>query len=202
MSKLYIDTQLKSRVVLHPSQMNNDIYINLKESLVKKVEGKCVNNHGFVVTVYEIVDHSSGEISDNSTLGSAIYTVTFSCRLCKPLVNKEIICKVDRMNQHLISVVNGPLIVIIPMDRLNESNFFLDHRDNIRYKKDENNSEILKQNDYVKVMLETISFDDKDTKIKAIGILKDMATKKEEKLFQTEQYKDGETEDVVVKVED
>ena len=202
MSKLYIDTQLKSRVVLHPSQMNNDIYINLKESLVKKVEGKCVNNHGFVVTVYEIVDHSSGEISDNSTLGSAIYTVTFSCRLCKPLVNKEIICKVDRMNQHLISVVNGPLIVIIPMDRLNESNFFLDHRDNIRYKKDENNSEILKQNDYVKVMLETISFDDKDTKIKAIGILKDMATKKEEKLFQTEQYKDGETEDVVVNVED
>jgi len=182
--------------------MNNDIYINLKESLVQKVEGKCVNNHGYVVTVYEIVKKSSGIISDNSSLGSAIFNVTYSCRLCKPLINKEIICKVDRMNQHLISVTNGPLIVIIPMDRLNENKFFLDHRDNIIYKKDEENSELLKQNDYVKVMLETIRFNDKDTKIKAIGILKDMATKKEEKLFQTEQYKDGETEDVVLEVED
>jgi DNA-directed RNA polymerase subunit E'/Rpb7 len=193
MSNLYIDTKLNSRIVLHPSKMNNDIYTNLKEELVNKVEGKCVKNYGYIVTVYKIDEYSNGVISPNNFLGSAIFNVTYSCRICKPSINNVIIAKVDKINQHLIRVVNGPLISLITMDRLNNEKFFLDQKDNVRYKSGNDNI-LLKDNDFVKVLILTIRFNDKDIKIKSIGLLQDIATEKEKKQFYSEQYSSNETE--------
>ena len=36
----YLDSELYSRILIRPQQINNDIYINLKNNLKKKVEKK------------------------------------------------------------------------------------------------------------------------------------------------------------------
>jgi DNA-directed RNA polymerase subunit E'/Rpb7 len=186
MSNLYIDTKLSSRIVLHPSQMNNDIYTNIKEELVNKVEGQCVKE-GYVVTVYKIDEYTNGVISSNNFRGSAIFNVNYSCRLCKPLVDSTIIGKVEKINHHFIKVVNGPLIILVTMNRLNNDKFFLDQKDSVRYKENDKNL-TLKENDFVKVLIQTIRFNDKDIKIKSIGLLKDIATVKEKDIFYSEQF--------------
>ena len=191
MSNLYIDTKLSSRIVLHPSKMNNDIYTNIKEELVNKVEGKCVKNYGYVVTVYKIDEYKNGFISSNNFRGSAIFNVDYSCRLCKPLVDSTIIGKVEKINHHFIKVVNGPLVILVTMNRLNNDRFFLDQKDNVRYKENDENM-TLKENDFVKVLIQTIRFNDKDIKIKSIGILQDIATEKEKKIYFSEQFSSKE----------
>ncbi len=57
LSSPYIDTELYSRILIRPQQINNDIYINLKNNLKKKVEKKC-NKYGFITKIYKILDFS------------------------------------------------------------------------------------------------------------------------------------------------
>ena len=40
--------------LIRPQQINNDIYINLKNNLKKKVEKKC-NKYGFITKIYKIL---------------------------------------------------------------------------------------------------------------------------------------------------
>ena len=88
----YFDTQLHSRITIHPQQINNDIYINLKNNLKKKVEKKC-NKYGFVTKVYKIVDYSDGEIIPENLDASHVFNIKFSCRVCLPVMDNLIICK-------------------------------------------------------------------------------------------------------------
>ena len=88
-------------------------------------------------------------------------------------------------------VVNGPLVILVTMNRLNNERFFLDQKDNVRYKvKNENLT--LKENDFVKVLIQTIRFNDRDIKIKSIGLLQDIATEKEKNIFYSEQFTSNE----------
>ena len=48
----YLDSELYSRILIRPQQINNDIYINLKNNLKKKVEKKC-NKYGFITKIYK-----------------------------------------------------------------------------------------------------------------------------------------------------
>ena len=115
----YFDTELYSRILIHPQQINNDIYINLKNNLKKKVEKKC-NKYGFITKVYKIVDYSDGEIIPENFDASHVFNVKFSCRVCRPVINNKIICKIDLLNKALIKASNGPIICIIGINYINE----------------------------------------------------------------------------------
>ena len=45
----YINTKLTTSVLLHPYQMDNKIYINLKKNLEKKIVGSCFSKYGYIV---------------------------------------------------------------------------------------------------------------------------------------------------------
>ena len=55
----YKNTIFYTRVKLLPYQMNNELYINLKNNLVKKVEKRC-NKYGYVNKVYKILSYGDG----------------------------------------------------------------------------------------------------------------------------------------------
>ena len=193
MSSPYINTKLKTRISLLPDQLDNKIYINLKRNLERNILNKCFRSYGFVSEIYEIIKYESGLVEPENLMASAIFNIEFSCRLCRPIKNTKIICQINRVNKVLITAENGPILVIITNDRINDKVFFTDNNNNIRYKKDDT-SHILKANDFVIITILSIMFNNGDDKIKAIGMLDNIASEKDTEKFYSDLYnKDGDT---------
>jgi DNA-directed RNA polymerase subunit E'/Rpb7 len=191
MTSPYINTRLSTSIYLAPDKFDNKIYLNLKKTLEKKVTGRCYHDYGYISDVYEIIEYKDGIIEAENLMGSATFDVEFSCRLCRPVRNQKIICQVNRVNKVLITLKNGPILVIITNDRINEETFFTDNNNNLRYKK-EGKSQILQPNEFVRVTIVSTVFNHGDNCIKAIGYLDDIANEEEVKKFYQDMYsRDG-----------
>jgi len=187
MTSPYVNTKMHASVMLHPYQMDNKIYINLKKNLENQVNGKCFSKYGYIVKVIEILNYKDGIVEAENTESSALFDLEFSCRICAPLINTQIICEIDRVNKLLITAKNGPMLVVITNDRLNNAIFFKDNNNNIRYKKD-GLSKMLESQDFIKVTLQRVQFYDGDEKIKAIGFIDDIASEDDKKNYYISQY--------------
>ena len=173
----YKKTVLSTPIMISPDQMDNKMYIHLKSNLINKLENKCYENYGYIDKIYNIEEISDGIIEPEDPSCSAKMIVRFSCNLFLPIVGKEIICKIDRMNKALIMGVNGPAIkVIISADKINKDNFFSDVNRNIRVK---GTSEVVLPGMYLRVLVLSKSFSNYDKNILVIGYLQDIATQKE-----------------------
>lgn len=182
----YIYTKLSTKISLRPDQMNNKIYINLKNNLTKKILNKCYKNYGYVIDIYKLDDTKNNTIPAENLSGSAVFDVTFSCKLCRVVENTYIICKVFRINRALFVASNGPIVVIITNDKINSDIFFTDHNNVLRYR-DNNKSTRLEQGDFIVVNIINKEFYDKDDKIIAVGFLERMAKDEDiEKFFEHE----------------
>jgi DNA-directed RNA polymerase subunit E'/Rpb7 len=181
----YIETSLRCPIMLNPTQMDNKLQLHLKSNLNNYTKGRCYLNYGYIIKINKIEEISDGRIEEEDSSCSAKFIVKFSCRLCLPAKNREIICKIDRMNKALISGVNGPIKAIITPDKINKDKFFTDTDRNIRIK---SSSQILEPEMYIKVLILSSTFSHYDTNIIAISYLQDIATAPEVKLFEREQY--------------
>lgn len=195
MTSPYIITKLFTTVSLRPDQMDNKIYLNLKKNLEVNVLKKCYKNYGYITDIYKIIDYKDGIIEAENLMASATYHISFSCRLCCPLKNTNIICKINRVNKMLVTAENGPILVIVTNDRLNQNVFMIDNYNVLRYKKD-TTYHVLKPNDFVKITILSISFNHKDTIIKAIGYLEDVASENEIEQYYRKDVYGKDTEEV------
>ena len=48
MNSASFKTVLDATVVITPSQLNNDLYMNIKDNLEKRLIGKCYKNYGLI----------------------------------------------------------------------------------------------------------------------------------------------------------
>lgn len=184
----YINTKLYTHVALLPNQMDNKLYINLKKNLEHKLNRRCYKNFGYIMEIFKILEYKDGVIEAENPSGSAIFDISFSCRLAVPLKGKQIVCKVDRTNKLLLTVNSGPILIIITTERVNEKVFFSDNNNNLRYKTADNKSYVLEPGQFVKVTIINTTFNNGDDKIKAIGFLDDMATDAEKEEFYKDLY--------------
>jgi len=171
----YFDTELYARIIIHPQQINNDIYINLKNNLKKKVEKKC-NKYGFITKVYKIVDYSDGEIIPENFDASHVFNVKYSGRVCLPVISNKIICKIDLLNKALIKASNGPIICIIGINYINENNFEINNKGDIVAL---NTNKVLNTNDHILVTIRGTNFFAGDERILILGSLDEVATQKQ-----------------------
>lgn len=172
----YKKTILSTPIMISPDQMDNKMYIHLKSNLINKLEKKCYENYGYIDKIYNIEEISDGVIEPEDPSCSAKMEVKFTCNLFLPIIGKELICKIDRMNKALIMGINGPIKVIITADKINKEKFFPDINRNIRIKK---TSEIVIPDMYLRVIVISRSFSNYDDNILVIGFLQDIATQKE-----------------------
>lgn len=186
MTSPYINTVLKASVSIFPSQMNNDIKINIKRNLCQKLEKKCYRNYGYITKIYKVLDISGGYIDPENNMSIANYDVTFSCRLCMPLKNTTLTCRVGQTNQILTRLVNGPIIIIITHDRINKT-IFSTSKFGIVVKKENAEPKQLVAGDYVQIRFNSRKFNDKDDIIMGMGILEDISSEKEIKTFQQDE---------------
>jgi DNA-directed RNA polymerase subunit E'/Rpb7 len=188
----YIDTTLLCPVMLFPNQMDNKLYLHIKDNLSNKLVGRCYKNYGFIEKIYKIDEISDGIIEAEDPTCSSKFIVKFSCKLCIPIKNMEIIFKIDRMNKALIGCVNGPLQAIITPDKINKDKFYPDINRNIIIR---NSSAVLLPEMYVRVLVLSSSFSDHEKTILVIGFLQDISTKEEYDSFIKHDY---ETENEII----
>ena len=185
----YINTVLTAPVLLHPIQMDNNIYIHLKNNLKKQNENKCYKTFGYIENIYKIESMVEELIDMENSECSQKYVLTFSCKLYRPIINRELIVKMNKITEKISTATNGPMTVIITQNRINENKFYVGISDmNIRIKP---KSEILTSDHYVKIYIEGMTFADKDKQIIIIGFLIDIATPEEIKNY----YENNEIEE-------
>ena len=190
MSSPYINTKLYTTVTIVPNQMNNDIYSHMKSNLVRRLEGRCYRNYGFISKVFEILERGEGVMEPENPLGSALYNVKFSCRLCMPLKDKHIICKVERTIPMLTSLSNGPIRVLITNDRINKESFVIGKTGILVKNKLETRP--LQSGDIVKVRIDSRKFNNRDNIIMCMGVLEGIATEEQVQQFTSDEFNSGE----------
>ncbi len=185
----YIITELTAAITLEPHQFDNHIYKHLKDNLIKRFQGKCFKDYGFITKIYDIVKKSDGYIVAENPKSSATFYVTFTCKLCFPLLKKHIICKIEKANKQILRLINGPINILVTSDRINKNIFFVDNNGDLKAKKNNNKDIVpIEIGTYVKVLIEHRQFNDDDRIIIAIGIIEDIATDDEIKNSYEQEY--------------
>lgn len=185
----YVNTEFHTRISLLPHQMNNEIYIHLKNNLKKKIEKKC-NKYGYVTKLFKILDYSDGEIIPENFDSSSIFNIRYSCRVCLPVEQTKIICKIDFLNKALIKAINGPIIGIIKMSELNTEKFSLNNKSDIIYN---SNNKVISVDDFIIIKVLGLNFFAGDERIIILASLEDLPTEEQVKEYYEENLK---TEDL------
>ena len=171
------DIILFTRVILHPHQMNNDLYINLKKNLIDKIEGKCIKD-GYIIKIYKILEYTNGIIEPENFTGSAIYDIKFLAKICMALKESIILAKITSYipNANFALAEFGTIIKIIFTKNkrdLNTNIFQISNDKSILHIPTQKKIGL---NDWVKVQLKSIKFYQNDTTIKCMAYLEDIAT--------------------------
>lgn len=192
----YINTSMYCMITLPPNQLTNEVYQNLKAKLIRKYERRCFRKYGYIMKVFEIQRYEAAPLQAENPHVSAPFRIKFSCRLCVPLEKQHVICKIEKLSELFLVLSNGPIYMIVTIDRKNDSVFFVDNNNRLRYRQDDK-SVLVKQGDFVKVSIESKTFNDSDIKIKALGFLQDIATETEIEKFYGDLYQTLETGEIV-----
>ena len=199
LSTPYIDSVLYSKVCIKQYQLNNDLYLNLKNNLKKNKEKKC-NEYGYITKIYKILDFSDGVVIPENFDASVIYKVSFSCRLCIPKLNQKIICKIAFINKLFIKTINGPIISVTLVKPGDVSNKFnINNLNEIEYTK---TNEKLKPNDHVILVVKGIKFEARDQKIVITSYLEDIPTEEDIKKYFDENFESEKVEEINNEIEE
>lgn len=188
----YINTYLYAKVGLHPSQFDNDIYKHLKNNLIRKLQGRCYKNYGYISKIYKIDERLGGELIAEDPSAAARYNIKFSCKICKPLKGTVIVCEVVTINKSLIHLRNGPINLLMFEDSgaINQNNFTFDDKKNVLIAKNGGNNVPIPvvAGTFVEVKVGASRIEHNSNRILVTGTLENIASKKaiEESIKQRE----------------
>ena len=175
LQQIVVNMKLHNTIVLLPNQLNNDLYLNLKTNLKYKVEKKCISV-GYIYKVLSIEDYSKGYIIPEDLNGNIIFNVTYIASVCNPIVNNQMICKIDKFIKNVILCKNGAVTIIITTNNINTSLFNINSQGSLIYLK--NNSK-LNNNCYLKITIKSKRSYIGDNVVGVIGFIDDVATTEE-----------------------
>jgi len=187
----YRNIKQYTRISIEPYHMNSDIKNNMKLVLKKKVEKRC-NNNGYIDEVYKILEYSDGRMPPENLSGSAIYDITYHCKICIPIENTILIGMIRVINQELVVAINGPIMFFLPKEHVDTNIWDIPNGYMNKTSKKK-----LSTGDYVKIQIIEKRINRNDSQIKSIGRLLDSATMEEvEKYFGNKVVleKSGQTE--------
>lgn len=176
----YVDTELSVVINLEASNINQEIYKNLKKTVINRLEGTCYKDFGYIVKIYEIKETSDIEIVNENPNCDCILEADIDVKICKPLKNRIIVGRIENMNVTLIKAVSGPMDIMITMtpDKINNKLFYLDRNNNLKYSVGDKTFTVTKQN-YIKIKVFRVETEHGAKNIKILGILVDIATEEE-----------------------
>ena len=168
------DKILYTKIILHPNQMNNDIYINLKKNLIEKLEGKCITD-GYIIKIYKILEYTNGIIDGENFTGAAVFNIKYLAKVCMAIKETTIVAKITEYlpNANFALGEYGNIMKIIFTKNERDINirvFTITSDKNILHIQSQKK---LQLNDYVKLQLKTIRYYHNDIYIKCMAFLDD-----------------------------
>ena len=151
----YTMKDLSVEVKISPRYLNNDFEMELKNEIVNLYEKKICQSYGIITKIYKIYDWNELPIDSEDQSCCQKYNVRILISLCMPICKHEIICKIHEITEEIISGKNGPIECIILPSMINTNIFYKDVNNNLRKRK---NNELLKEGDYVRVFINTLTF--------------------------------------------
>ena len=192
MNSASFKTVLDATVVITPSQLNNDLYMNIKDNLEKRLIGKCYKNYGLIEKIYNIQKISDGKINQEDNDCNVYYNVSFHCRILKPVINSTIIAKVNSINNDYIFLTSSNIKIIVTNKKI--GNNYINDTINNTYKNKETNK-VIENGDFMKVNVLKYQLMDKEKNIYVEGSLVDEATDEEVDKFYNQLYTDIKEDD-------
>jgi len=181
----YVIREVGTKISILPTQLDFNLYKNLKNNLISKVEGKNIKL-GNVIRVHRISDYSNGYIDTNNFSGTAIYDIKYIATLCILIDQKQIIVKVNMQSEEnkginikelkAIRCENGCIDCIIMTNLIDMQKFQINVDGTISYKETGNP---IMHNDYLKVTIQNKQINAGANRIMILGYLNDIATAKE-----------------------
>ena len=192
----YINTKMYTTLSLPPEALHNDLYQRLKDKLVRTYEKRCFRDYGYIVKIFKILECEEAPFIPEDPFVSGQFRLSFSCRMCIPVKKRLIVASISTIQELLIVAQNGPLYIYITIDRINDSVFFMDGNNRLRYRIDDKSS-LLRPADFVKISVVSYTFDNRADRMKAIGFLHNIATNEEIEKYYEDLYSNAPTDDVV-----
>lgn len=186
----FINMELHSLVVIQPYQLNNELYLHLKNNLIKTVVNKC-NNVGYICKVNEIISYKDGKVEAEDFSGNIIFDVTFNANICIPIKDTNIVCKIESIHKQLIIGNNGPIKCIIKTNDIDQDNFEITGNGNIMVKLFNKSLQI---NDHVIINIRSHKSYVGDDKIGVMGYIYNIATEDDIKNYYYNKYIDDSAE--------
>ena len=170
--------ELVTDVMLHPRQLNNDIYLNLKANLKALVEGRCTTD-ALVLNVHKVIDYNQGTIEAENFSGAVRFKVRYLATVCNPVQHMLIVGTVSEDSiPTLLVIEHGPIKVVVRRigSSINTSRFAV--TDTGRVISSETKQEV-GPGTTVKVMLSKVLIKQRAEKILCDGYLDGIATPEE-----------------------
>lgn len=112
---IYFISQVDVDVDLKPSLLNNHLYNNLNNQVIK-YNGICYKNYGFIQEVQRIISFSDGRLINESNDSSIRYKLSLQCKLCYPCIGDLYYASINLILPTYIKLVNGPMQIIVTPD--------------------------------------------------------------------------------------
>ncbi|KAI8917344.1 RNA polymerase Rpb7 [Entophlyctis helioformis] len=103
--------QLTHTILLHPQFFGPQIRAFLTKRLYEEVEGTCSGQHGYIISVVEIVDVGRGVLQSNT--GYAEFIILYKAIVFKPFKNQVVDGIVTTVNKIGFWADVGPLQVFV-----------------------------------------------------------------------------------------
>lgn len=169
-------TILSAVVVIPPYQLNNDLYMNIKNNLEKRFLNRVYKNDGLIEKIYSIQKIGEGKINKEDNNCNIYFDVEFNCRLIRPTINNIVIAKITSLNSEMIVLKCGCIKIMVKNKRISDK-YVIDNIKGIYINKETN--EEIKLGDYFKIQIYKYQMINKETSIYASGILLEDATNEE-----------------------
>lgn len=188
-------TVLSAVVVVSPSQLNNDLYMNIKDNLEKRLLGKGYQNYGLVEKIYGIDKISEGKIKQEDNDCNVYFNVDFRCRVIRPTIDNIIIAKVISISPEYLVLSSGSIKAIVKNKHIGD-NYVLDSIKGV-YQNRETGKEI-ELGDYFKVRIYKYQMMNKERVIYISGNIVDAASNEDVEKHYEAVYREIKEDDEVI----
>lgn len=203
----FFNVTITGKITLQSNQINNQIRSNIKENFIEKYKGKNFKNIGTIMQIYDMIGEvKGGKIQHENVLSTAVFDVSFNCKICRPIKNTFITCVVKSINLKLIDLHAGSIIVTHRLqitDLINKDKFKMinDDKQSVLYGYNESKAKLLKDDtkawdkivvgSYIKVKVLSFRISNEQKNIICKGFLEQLSTDEEIK-----NYKEIENGDI------
>ena len=131
-NSIFVKSVLTHHISLSPDQIENGVDSTILGILKKTVENKC-SKDGFVKKdSVSLIKRTTGQIRNNQFTGDIHFQVLYSCMICNPSNDQDLMCTVKQKNKMGIMATNGPLLIIIPFQHHSNRDIFQNIEENAK----------------------------------------------------------------------